>query len=110
MTTEPGRRMTGRQTLAYGSETIDFSLSFSPRRRLDYRRATRRRRGKAPTEATLESVLDQIGKKPVGSSDNGTNSHAFGPAMPPKRYVSGETHRYLGRQYRLRVTVENCRA
>src|SRR5664280_288894 len=27
----------------------------------------------------------------------------FLPKMPPRRYVSGETHRYLGRQYRLKV-------
>ncbi|PWU09493.1 MAG: M48 family peptidase [Verrucomicrobia bacterium] len=27
----------------------------------------------------------------------------FQPTVPPRRYVSGETHRYLGRQYRLKV-------
>ena len=27
----------------------------------------------------------------------------FSPRTPPRRYVSGETHLYLGRQYRLKV-------
>src|SRR5262249_32955231 len=30
----------------------------------------------------------------------------FSPRTPPRRYVNGETHRYLGRQYRLRITVD----
>ena len=105
MTTSQADRMTGRQTLAYGSETIDFSLNFSPRRRLSI---TVEPQGdvivKAPIEATLDSVLDHLRKKAGWIIRQRDQFAAFGPAMPPKRYVSGETHRYLGRQYRLRVT------
>ena len=105
MTNSQADRMTGRQTPEYGSETIDFSLSFSPRRRLSI---TVEPHGdvvvKAPAEATLESVLDQIRKKAGWIIRQRDQFAAFGPVMPPKRYVSGETHRYLGRQYRLRVT------
>jgi predicted metal-dependent hydrolase len=105
MTTSQADRMTGPQTLAYGSETIAFSLSFSPRRRLTI---TVEPNGsvivKAPTEATLETVQEQIQRK-AGWIIRQQDAFAdFGPSMPPKKYVSGETHRYLGRQYRLRVT------
>jgi predicted metal-dependent hydrolase len=105
MTHSQADRMTGRQTLAYGSETINFSLSFSPRRRLSI---TVEPHGevvvKAPAESTFELVLDEIRKKGGWIIRQRDQFAAFGPAMPPKRYVSGETHRYLGRQYRLRVT------
>jgi len=105
MTNSQADRMTGRQTLGYGSETIDFSLSFSPRQRLSI---TVEPQGdvvvKAPAEATLESVLNHVRKKAGWIIRQRDQFAAFGPVMPPKRYVSGETHRYLGRQYRLRVT------
>lgn len=105
MTNSQADRMTGRQTLGYGSETIDFSLSFSPRQRLSI---TVEPHGdvvvKAPAETTLESVLNHVRKKAGWIIRQRDQFAAFGPVMPPKRYVSGETHRYLGRQYRLRVT------
>jgi predicted metal-dependent hydrolase len=105
MTTLQADRMTGRQTLVYGSESINFSLSFSPRRRLSI---TVEPHGavavKAPAEATLKTVLDHVRKKAGWIIRQRDQFAAFGPAMPPKRYVSGETHPYLGRQYRLRIT------
>ena len=104
MTNSQADRMTGPQTLVYGSEIIDFRLSFSPRRRLTI---TVEPNGsvivKAPTGATLDTVLEQVRRKAGWIIRQRDAFAAFGPSMPPKKYVSGETHRYLGRQYRLRV-------
>jgi len=98
-------RMTGCQTLVYGSETIDFSLSFSPRKRLSI---TVEPTGcvvvKAPEQATSEAVLVQVRRRAGWIIRQRDRFAAFGPVMPPKRYVNGETHRYLGRQYRLRLS------
>ena len=105
MSSSMADRMTGQQTLAYGSESIDFSLSFSSRRRLSISVDPN---GtvvvKAPAEATLDAVLEHLQRKAGWIIRQRDRFADFGPAMPPKRYVSGETHRYLGRQYRLRVT------
>jgi len=105
MSTSQADRMTGLQTLAFGSETIDFRLCFSPRQRLTI---TVEPNGaiivKAPVDATLETVLHQVRRKAGWIIRQRDAFTAFGPSVPPKKYVSGETHRYLGRQYRLRVT------
>jgi hypothetical protein len=105
MTHSQADRMTGPQTLAYGSEQIDFSLQFSARSRLSI--IVEPDGGvivKAPTESDLESVLAHLRKKAGWIIRQRDRFATYGPVMPPKRYVSGETHRYLGRQYRLRVS------
>lgn len=99
-------RRSGPHILAYGSEAIPFHLSFSPRRRLsicvdpDGSVAV-----KAPVDATLDAVLSKLHGRAGWIIRQRDRFATFGPILPPKRYVSGETHRYLGRQYRLRLTT-----
>jgi hypothetical protein len=94
-----------RQTLTYGSETIDFGLSFSDRKQLTISvEPDGEVFVKAPEVATFESVIDHVRRKAGWIVRQRDQFAAFGPVMPPKRYASGETHGYLGRKYRLRVT------
>ena len=102
--TSQADRMAGHQILDYGSESIAFNLSFSPRRRLSIAvEPTGDVIVKAPVDTSLETVLEHLHRKAGWIIRQRDGFASFGPVMPPKRYVSGETHRYLGRQYRLRV-------
>ncbi len=57
----------------------------------------------APRKAALENVLARVRKRAVWIKRQQRYFSEFLPQTPPRRYVSGETHRYLGRQYRLKV-------
>lgn len=57
----------------------------------------------APRKAKLESVLAKVRKRGSWIQQQQQYFREFLPQMPPRRYVSGETHRYMGRQYRLKV-------
>ena len=57
----------------------------------------------APRKATVENVLARVRKRAVWIKRQQRYFSDFLPQTPPRRYVSGETHRYLGRQYRLKV-------
>ena len=57
----------------------------------------------APHRAALENVLARVRRRAVWIKRQQRYFSEFLPQTPPRRYVSGETHRYLGRQYRLKV-------
>jgi predicted metal-dependent hydrolase len=57
----------------------------------------------APRKAALENVLARVRKRAVWITQQQRYFSEFLPQTPPRQYVSGETHRYLGRQYRLKV-------
>ncbi len=57
----------------------------------------------APHDATDENILKKVRKRAPWIKKQIRFFHQFHPRTPERQYVSGETHRYLGRQYRLKV-------
>ncbi len=57
----------------------------------------------APRGAGVEAVAAKVRKRAVWIRRQQAYFGAFLPKLPPRQYVSGETHRFLGRQYRLKV-------
>jgi predicted metal-dependent hydrolase len=58
---------------------------------------------KAPHETSLETIRQYVFRRGGWIIRAWRDFEQYLPKQPPRRYVSGETHRYLGRQYRLKL-------
>jgi hypothetical protein len=94
----------GRLAVQFGRKRIEYQLVYSARKTLaidvhpDLSVIVT-----APKNADHAAVLQKIHKRAAWILKQQQFFEAFLPSLPPRRYVSGESHRYLGRQYRLRV-------
>ncbi len=97
-------RRSGTHCVQYGSERISYSLDFSDRKRMAI---TVEPDGSvlaiAPLGATTEQVAEIIRRRAGWIVRQRDRFELYGPVMPPKSFTNGETQRYLGRQYRLRI-------
>ena len=95
-----------KRVLKVGSHRIPYELSFTDRRRL---RIVVEADGRvvvgAPAGRACEEVEARLGKRAGWILKQRRTVEKYKPIPPPKRYVSGETFRYLGRQYRLKVVT-----
>lgn len=57
----------------------------------------------APLHATADAVLGRVEKRAKWIAKQWRYFQDHQPRQPARRFVTGETHRYLGRQYRLKV-------
>lgn len=57
----------------------------------------------APLETPIEAIRERIRKRAPWIQRTWWEFELYLPKQPPRRYVNGETHRYLGRQYRLKA-------
>ena len=97
-----------KQTVRYGSQPITYELSFHPRRTLGITvTPTPAVLVRAPEGTSLEAVKEKIIKRAPWILRQLDFFRNFLPKMPPKRYVGGETHLYLGRQYRLKIIASS---
>ena len=97
-------RPNGTYVIQFGGETIPFTLEMRQRRRLSISvHPDRRVMVLAPAECSLADVLARVQKRAAWITRQRAYFKQFHPLPHEKRYVSGETHLYLGRQYRLKI-------
>lgn len=96
------------QTIRFGQTRITFALTFTPRRSLRITvEPDQRVVVEAPGGRTLDEVLARVNRRAAWIVRQKEHFRRFQPSPTPRRYLSGETHLYLGRQYRLKLIPDD---
>jgi predicted metal-dependent hydrolase len=91
-------------TLKYGTTTIEYELSFAARKTLAINvHPDLRVTVEAPEGSDLDQVEQKVKDRAAWIVRQQRDFKRYNFDVPPREYVSGESHRYLGRQYRLKV-------
>ncbi|MDR6563796.1 MULTISPECIES: SprT family zinc-dependent metalloprotease [unclassified Arcicella] len=96
------------EAIEFGSKTIRFHLEYSNRKSLGITVTPEMDvLVKAPIDTSVEIVKEKIRKKASWIIKQQSFFLSFQPKTPLRKYVSGETHLYLGKQYRLQIQIGN---
>lgn len=96
--------MRERDRIEYGSHVIDYSVTRRVRKTLEIAvEPDLTVSVAAPMNAGSEAIRAKVRKRAAWILVQKRFFEQFSPRSPEKRYLSGETHLYLGRQYRLTV-------
>jgi predicted metal-dependent hydrolase len=100
--------MTIRKSIKYGERTIEYSILYSERKTLtiivhpDSSVLVR-----APKKVSEKIIEERVQKKSKWIAKHLDYFMNFKPKVPPRQFVSGETHLYLGRRYRLKTIIDS---
>ena len=90
--------------IQFGSKQIHFHLKYSNRKSLGITvKPDLTVLVKAPSGTSLDKVKEVLNKKASWIIKQQSYFLSFHPKTPPRKFISGETHLYLGRQYRLKI-------
>lgn len=91
-------------SIKFGSVEIMFSIEYRKRKSLEI---TVFPDGLitviSPIDTTIEQIKAKVYRKAAWIIKQLDTFQQFQPKTTPRKYISGETHYYLGRQYRLKV-------
>lgn len=94
--------------IQFGSSNIGFHLTYSQRKTLGITVTPEMDVAViAPVNTPLEKVKERVRKKTPWILKQLSFFLSFHPKTPKRKYVSGETHLYLGRQYRLQIILSD---
>lgn len=96
-----------RESVVLGDERVAFTLVRSERRTLGITvNPDSSLTVAAPQGASLDAILERLRRRGPWILRTRRDFDALRPRTPPRRYLSGETHWFLGREYRLRIEPE----
>ena len=90
--------------ITYGKSIISYTLVYSDRLTLGIKvYPDKSVKVTAPMDASLQKIEEKVHSKAAWILKQQDFFLSFHPMTPPRRFISGETHKYLGKQYRLKV-------
>ncbi len=93
-----------KYSIVFGKKKIEFFLELRPRKAVRISvMPDLSVRVCAPECSSVDKVLRKVQKRAPWILKQIEYFQSFLPQQPPRRYLNGETHFYLGRQYRLKV-------
>jgi len=94
----------GSDSVTYGGQRIFFDILYVNRKTLEIAvHPDRRVVVKAPTGTERDKIQDKMIKRARWIKRQLDYFNQFEPRTPARRYVGGETHLYMGKQYRLKI-------
>jgi predicted metal-dependent hydrolase len=97
--------------IKFGSRAIDFSLEYRKRKSLGIKvHPDSQVEVLAPFDASEEKILERVKEKAPWILKQIDQFNTYKPSTPARRFLSGETHLYLGRQYRLKIVPDEVNA
>jgi len=96
--------MSQRVELQFGSKMIAYDLTYDDRKTLGISvHPDRSVTVKAPVDTEIVDIQAKIRKRAPWILKQQSYFLSFEPRMPQKKYIGGESHYYLGRQYRIKI-------
>lgn len=92
------------ETIVFGTSEINYELSYQDRKTLGIRvYPDCKVKVTAPLDTTDEKLKTKLREKAPWIIKQQLEFLSYHPLTPPRKFVNGETHLYLGRQYKLRI-------
>ena len=93
-----------KDCIEYGSVVMEYAVEYRRRKTLGICvHPDGSVEVKAPVEAPLEQIREHVHRRASWICKQQRYFSSFGIYTPERKYVSGESHLYLGRQYMLRI-------
>jgi hypothetical protein len=95
------------ETILFGNKQIDFFINYTNRKTLGITvKPDMSIHVKAPIDSSLEKIKEKMIKRAPWIIRQQYFFLSFLPKNTSRKYIAGESHLYLGRQYRLKLNID----